>query len=397
MLISLSCFFFLIWLVLYYRVRDVFAPWSITLLVWIGAMLGYQFVDHGLYSLTDQFYRAIVLWVVPFTVVGYIVFRLTPSYTGPGWKINFSIVRLLTVVALILCPYALYKAFTFALSSGGLNLMETMRSQVTQEDSGFSLGPVVYMVNVIFALLIVAADQRENYRPWFFWLCLMINIIFFLVLMSKIILFIGIFSSLYLAYVHKRVKLRTIGLTMVVFLIFGLVFTLYRSVMDGGDDDMTDSMMQLLGMYIFSPLTAFCYENPCTTPGWGSETFRPIYNILSALGLYHGQLTEIFRPFIRVPVLTNVYTMMAPFFNDFGYPGIAACASIEGAIVSWVYKKNVTGHTIARGLYAYLVVIILLQFFDDQFFFGISNILQMTILLYFTHLKFTWKPEQLSS
>lgn len=395
MLESVLVLFVILWVVLYCSVRDIFAPWSITLMVWIAVIAGYLFIDHGLYAATDQFTWGILLWCLSFCVVGYITCRLTPSYKGAEWKVNIPLVKALTAIAVLLIPFALYKAVSFALMSGTDSLMYTMRTQLIEKDSGFSLGPIPYFVFAVYTILFISADARHKLNGWFFALCMVINFLFFFVMMSKLILFIGIFSTLYLFYVHGRVRLRTIALIGIVFGLVGLLFTQVRATADA-DTDNTYTMMEFFGIYLISPIVAFCAENANSSPVWGYETFRPIYHILESMGLTNVPVFDGDRFFISVPVPTNVYTMMAPLFNDFGYAGIAVCGAIEAAFVSWIYKKAVTGHTLARNMYAYLVAVLALQFFDDQFFSGISNMMQMAFFIFICHVKFTWKPQSTS-
>lgn len=393
MLETIILIFVCLWALLYYKVRDIFAPWSMTLLIWVVIISGYLYIDHGLYKVTDQFGYAIFLWCMFFCFASFLTYKLTPSYEGPEWSVNVSMVKLFAIAAVFITPIALYKAISFAMESGELNIMYAMRVQVVDDDSGFSLGPLAYFEYVVYVLLFISADAKEKLNKKFFFFCMLINFIFFLVIMSKLILFIGFLSTLYLFYVHNRIKLRTIVILCIGFAAFGLLFTQFRSATDG-ETDSTFTLMELLGMYIFSPIVAFCYENPDVSQFWGYETFRPVYHILEVLGYNnHGEF-EVLRPYVYLPIPTNVYTVMAPFFNDFGYEGVAFFGAFEGAVFAWVYKKASTGHTIARNLYAYFVVVIALQFFDEHFFSGFSKIVQMTILILLCHTKFTWKPKE---
>lgn len=393
MLETILVIFIIGWVVLFYQIRDVFAPWSITLLVWIVLLTAYLYLDHGLCKTSDDFAPAVMLWCSSFCVPGYIIYRLTPANTAPEWTTNQKVVRLFTLIALILTPFALYKAVTFALISGTDNLMFAMREQIVDKDSGFSLGPITYLVHVIYTILLVSADAEKYWNKWFFILCMIINLLFCFVMMSKLVLFIGIISTLYLNYVHKRIKLRTIAMVIGVFIFIGLLFTQIRAVSDG-DTDSSYTLLELLAMYLLSPIPAFGLETACSSPVWGFQTFRPIYNVLSGLGLYNGPLFDLDRVFVNVPIPTNVYTAMSLFYNDFGLPGIAAMGAIEGMIIAFIYKKASTGHTVARNLYAFLTAGLAMQYFDDQFFLGISGILQMTILLFMCHLKLVWKPDE---
>ena len=391
MLETIILIFIVLWAFLYSRVKDIFSPWSMTLLIWIVIISGYLYVDHGLYKVTEQFGNAVFLWGIFFSLSGYIVYQLTPSYTGPEWAVNRSIVKFFAIMAIFVTPLALYKAVAFAMESGEINIMYAMRTQVVDDDSGFSLGPLAYFEYVVYVLLFISADVNGKLSKKFFIFCMVINFIFFLVIMSKLILFIGFLSTLYLFYVHKRIKLQTIVLLCTAFAVLGLLFTQMRSATDG-EADSTFTLMELVGMYIFSPIVAFCYENPGVSQWFGYETFRPFYHILEVLGFNNHGSCEVLRPYVYLPIPTNVYTVLAPFFNDFGYPGVAFFAAVEGAVFSFVYKKASTGHTLARNLYAYFVVVIALQFFDEHFFSGFSKIVQMSGLILLCHLQISWKP-----
>lgn len=386
---TLLIVFITFWVLLFIKEKDLFAPWSLTLLVWIFVISGFLSLEHGLFDVTNQFIKGITLWVVSFCTTSYIVFRLTPSYHGPEWAINKPLVKFFALMALALVPFTLYRAIQSAIQMGGNNLMYAMRIQMLDSESGFSLGPLAYFIHVIYTILFISVDTKKKINKYFFAFCMAINFTFFLITMSKLILFIGILSTLYLLYIHKHIKLRTIVLICLAFATIGIVFTQMRTSGDGSTEG-TFTFMELIGMYIFSPIVAFCQEHGNTSPVFAYETLRPLYHILEVLGIYHGPVYDGYRPYVDVPIPTNVYTMLAPFFNDFGYPGIVACSIIEAAIIAWVYKKAYTGHTIFRNIYAFLIVIICLQFFDDQFYVGISNILQMSILITICHVQFRW-------
>lgn len=393
MLETILVIFIISWIVLFYQVRDIFAPWSITLMVWIVVLIAYLYLDHGLCKTSDDFTPGVMLWCSSFCGLGYIVYRLTPANTEPEWTANRKVVNLFTIVAVMLTPLALYKAATFALEAGTDNLMFAMREQIVEKDSGFSLGPIAYLIHVIYAILLVSADAEKYWNKWFFILCMVINLLFCFVIMSKLVIFIGVISTLYLNYVHKRIKLRTIGMVVGVFIFIGLLFTQIRAASDG-DADSTYTLLELLAMYLLSPIPAFGMETACSSPVWGYETFRPFYNFLAGIGMYNGPVFDLDRVFVKVPIPTNVYTTMSPFYNDFGLPGIAVMGAIEGMIVAFIYKKASTGHTVARNLYAYLTAGLALQYYDDEFFLCASSIMQMVILIYICHLKPVWKPDE---
>lgn len=395
MLTSLVILFSLAWCYLFYRWRDVFSPWSLTLLVWVAIILMYQTVDHGLYDTTNQFSYALLLWVSLFTGSSYIAFRLVPSNVEEEWKVNPGTRKFFIVLSVVIAPYMLYKAIGFALQNGSAdNLMYTMREQMIDEDSGFSLGPLAYYIFAIYVMLFVAANERGKTNKAYFFFAMGMGLVFFFVQMSKIILFVCLLSTLYLFYANGKVRLRTIALSMAIFAFLGILFTQLRSAGDG-DTDNTFTLMELFSIYVVSPIVAFSYETPNIYDYWGYETFRPLYNILHAMGLTQiAPFNSVVKDFVFVPFPTNVYTMMSPMFHDFGYWGVGIFAMIEGVLMGYVYKKACTGQTILRCLYAYFVAILVLQFFDEQFFIGVSNIIQILILIVLFHVRIVWKSDK---
>lgn len=395
MLTGLVILFSLAWCYFFYRWRDVFSPWSLTLLVWVAIIFMYLTIDHGLYKATDQFSYAVLLWVSLFTLSSYVTCRLVPSNIGGEWKANPKVLNFFTALSVIIAPYMLYKAVGFALQNGSAdNLMYTLRDQVTDEDSGFSLGPIAYYIHVVYVMLFVIADEKGKTKRAYFIFAMLMCFVFFFVQMSKIILFVCLLSTLYLFYANGKIRLRTIVLTMSAFAFLGILFTQLRTS-DDGDTEKTFTLMDLFSIYIVSPIVAFSYEVPNISEYWGYETFRPLYNIFHAMGFTQvTPFNALAKDFVFVPFPTNVYTMMCPMFHDFGYWGIGGFAAVEGVIMGYVYKKANTGNTILRCLYAYFVAIIVLQFFDEQFFSGISNIIQILLLIILFHIKIVWKTDK---
>ena len=95
--------------------------------------------------------------------------------------------------------------------------------------------------------------------------------------------------------------------------------------------------------------------------------------------------------YVYVPLPTNVYTILSPFFRDFGYTGIVIFSIVEGAIMGYLYKQAITGNTILKYIYAFVLTFIFLQFFDEQVFRSITQIGYFVIFILFCHIKFNFK------
>lgn len=390
MLFPIILVFMTAWGYLFYKYRDVFAPWSVTLLIWSLIMFLYEVVDHGLYSVKPQFVYAIVLWCASLCTASYLSFRLVPAYKGQEWAPNEKIVKFFAIIGLFLMPYLAYKTVSFALANGSVDeLVTNLRAQTTGEgDSTFKFGPEIYYQYVACVLLFTAANAKEKINKKLLLLAFCMCLCYAIFTMSKIILFIAIVPLLYLLYENKKISLRPIIIFGVAFLFLGLLFTAFRS--NAEDSDVT--MMDLFGMYVVSPIVAFSYESPNVSYFWGEETFQYFYRLLEKLGMTTFQGREALQEFTFLPIPTNVYTVMAPYFRDFGYAGLGVMGVLQGLLFGYIYKKGETGFTLAKLFYAYIVVLLVLQFFDEIFFSSFSNAVLIVILICLFHIKVVWKP-----
>lgn len=387
MFVTIIVIFALMWGYLYFKYPEVFAPWGITLLVWIFIISMYTFVDHGLYDADNQFVKAILIWNTGFCLSSYIAFRITPAYSGETWAKNYKAINILKWICVLLVPFMVYKSVTFALSNGSIaDLVYNLRQQTVVDDYGFSLGPLIYLVHVAYVLLLVTIDETTIKRKQF-WLALILCLAFFIVTMSKLTLFMIIIGILYLLYKHNKISLRPILLCGCAFFVLGLLFTNLRTTDSGGESSF--DFIDLVGMYVVSPVISFCYETPCSATLWGENTFRGYYTIMHALG-FESHVPLQFQEWVSVPIPTNVFTMMSPYFKDFGYTGLMVLSVLEGLFMGFVYKKSETGQNIMRLIYTYLLTLLILQFFDELFLVGLSNFIQIVALILICHIKFTF-------
>ncbi|GIM56332.1 hypothetical protein CAPN006_07260 [Capnocytophaga canimorsus] len=130
----------------------------------------------------------------------------------------------------------------------------------------------------------------------------------------------------------------------------------------------------LAGMPAFDTLTYYLEEQI------GSYTFRFIYAVANVLGANY-QLTHAILPYTYTPVTTNVYTVMFPFYKDFGYIGVGFFSFIYGAIYTFIYRKGGKNAQFFVLLYAMFFPYILLQFMGEFIFTVFSSHLQSVIFL----------------
>lgn len=371
--------------------RQIFSPWNTTLIVWILVLSLYVMVHKELYAISEQFVYGITIWVLTFTLSAVVSFIFCPAYKKEPWEVCEKNVDIITIITLILVPFAVYKAVQHAFMMGSPeDLFMTLREQAIDPEEN-QLGIVKYFVYVINVLLIIEVS-RQKIRKLRLVFVIALCFLFFIATMGKMTLFMYIFTSLYLLYDNRKISLKPIFYCCLFFVILVPVMFLLR----GGSDTETDSEMvgNLLIIYTVTSVIAFGSLTPGSSSLWGESTLRFFYGLLGALGINVGTPPPIVQEFCDTPLPTNVYTVMSSYFKDFGYTGIFVFALIEGLLIGAMYKKSKTGNNLMTYLYAYIFTYLVTQFVDEQIFQGLSSIIQMFVLILLCHIKFSYSKKE---
>lgn len=371
--------------------RQIFSPWNTTLIVWILVLSLYVMVHKELYAISEQFVYGITIWVLTFTLSAVVSFIFCPAYKKEPWEVCEKNVDIITIITLILVPFAVYKAVQNAFIIGSPDeLFVTLREQAVDPDQN-QLGIVKYFVYVINVLLIVEVS-RNKIRKLRLFFVIILCFLFFIATMGKITLFMYIFTSLYLLYENKKISLKPILYSCLLFVVLVPVMFLLR----GGSETETDSEVvgNLVLIYTVTSVIAFEFISPGSSSLWGESTLRFFYSLLNILGFNVGTPPSTVQDFCNTPLPTNVYTVIAPYYKDFGFTGIFVFALIEGLLIGAMYKQSKTGNNLMTYLYAYIFTYLVIQFFDEQIFQGLSSIIQMFVLILLCHIKFSYSKKE---
>lgn len=368
--------------------RSIFSPWNTTLIVWTIILTLYVFVHKEMYAISEQFVYGITIWVLTFAAASVFGFVIMPSYKKEQWEVCEKNVDIITIITLILVPLAVYKAIQHAFLLGSPeDLFLSLREQAVDPEEN-QLGIVKYFVYVINVLLMIEL-AREKKRKWRIILAVILCFLFFIATMGKSTLFMYVFSGLYILYEKKKISLKPIAIGTVV--LISLVPIMY--LLRGSSEQETDAetLGNVLLVYSISSVVAFGFLSPCSSPMWGENVFRPFYNISHILGFSFVTPQATIQDFCYMPLPTNVYTVLAPYYKDFGLEGIFVFALFEGVILGAIYKHAKTGNNLATYVYAYIFTMLVMQFFDELIFQGLSSIIQMMIIVLICHTKLKMK------
>lgn len=370
----------------WYHSRDIFSPFFLVPGVWAGILLLYYIAQPDYYPIRHDFPVALVLWVTGFLGAAWAVYYLLPEchglisdniILGDDVRPNRTVINAYMVISLLVMPYMLYALVRYGLERGEVNLFLYIR--MTAVDADFDkpeFGLAAYLVPFSLMTLIFAYGYVE--QKWFRWLAVGLNIVAGLTTMSKTTFFIMVIVVLYVQYRRKKVKLRTLGLVTLAFLAFSVWFQFMRSMEDQQDNF---SVLDMLETYTMSPCVAFdYYAEAFSASHVGEHVFRFYYAVAHALGSDIAPADNILK-FVGVPELTNTYTILYPFYTDFGLPGVFVFAVIYGLVFGFIYRRGERRDNYYFVLYACFVCNLILQFVQENIFSNLSLTIQYCVLL----------------
>lgn len=365
---------------------NLFSPWNVTLSLWAFVLLCIYLLDDKLYPLTTQFYTCISLWVSIFCISSFITYNLNKpeikenNYISVPVNYNEMLFYILLAFSLVLSPMCVKKMLDLVSAFGSENMMQDIRL-LAVEGEGFGLLDQCFFINKV--LFIIAVWRYPDISIWKILLIFFLLILNSIAIMDKGTLFFIIIVVVFILYEKGKIKTvhMAIGGSIIVVLFFML------TVLRGGTDNEGNfnaqmDLLEFLAIYVFANPVAFSYLNQAVVPQFGANTFYLLYYYLSKYGFGDFVVVDIVQEFVMVPVPTNLYTIMQPFYVDFGSIGVAYFALIYGVFTGWCYAGYKSGNSAKKCLYTYLVMVLVLQFGQEQIFLLPVVFLKICLLIF---------------
>lgn len=366
------------------------SPWAITLIIWGSILIALQLRDPELLEAPDeQFYISLVIWLLLFCFVAFVTFTLSrkiegaASNSGSGIEItdlNRYAYYLLLLLSIVMTPLYVKKVYDIVLMFGTEDFMHNVRSFAVYGDA--NMGFLEYSITINISLLLVSLYGYPKIKKWQIgWACAacMLNA---LAIMEKGGFLTVFFCLMFVLYERKVIKLRSVGLFSVVVLLFFFMFNIMREETDS-DYSKNESLLGFIAMYILSPPVAYCHLSEDVIYQFSARTTPMLYYLLNKYWADIFMVYDRLQPFVFIPIPTNVYTIFQPFYQDFGYRGVAAWSVIYGLICGFLYAKKCDGNSFANCLYLYFAYILALQFFQENLF---TVGLYVPRIMFFTYL-----------
>lgn len=355
-----------------------FSPWAITIYVWMAILLVIHFEGSHIFPLTQQFYDCIVLWLPILCATAFITCQLMAGRDEPTreLQVNVGVFRVLLLLTLVMTPLYAWNVYQIVSQFSAADMLSNIR---VLANASAGQGVLRYSIVINQVLLIVALWSYPRIPLWQVLLVVAACLLNALAIMEKGGIFFVVLMCFYVLYERRVVKLRSLIVAAGAVVVGFYLFNLIRSG-DSSDYSQNETFLDFIGMYLTSPSVAFSRLTEELTPQFGTNTFEFFYAVFEKFGLGHFVVHDKVQEFMWVPMPTNVYTIMQPFFVDFGCAGVAFFAALYGVVFGMLYRAHLNGHGVGRALYSYAVFILILQFYQDNLMLSLSYIIQLAVL-----------------
>ena len=367
---------------LFFRIGDLFSPWLITSGVWFAILMLLQLYGDMLYPLQGRLYISIAIWVPVFLASSIITYYALPSnaQTASANKIeiNETIFMILYIISMMSTPLYVYQIFKVAMTFGTEDFLYNLRILAVSGEGDATVSLLKYVNGINQSLFIIVMWRAEQTKKFILYSVIAANILCSIAIMEKTSMSFLLLVTLFVFYEKKRVKIRTIALWGAIIILASYGFNFVRKSVA---DTTEMSFVDFFNIYILSPSVAYERVQENLNDQFGNHTFAFFYAFLTKTGLGSYEVETKLQEFVWVPLPTNVYTVFQPFYEDFGYKGIAFFATLYGTISGWLYRQMKNRNALCMCIYAYMVLCLLLQFFQENLLISLSLLIQYIIIM----------------
>ena len=363
-----------------------FAPWSVHLLHWGIVLLILAMTSEWLFPATPRLWYSLALWIPVFvfsSLFAYLPCEMNGAMQSakPGQYGRWFFYGFLAL-SVLLTPFyllAVWHNVSEMPASGAGELVRNLRD-LALEQRDYGLLGWAFVLNKL--LFVTSLYWRRELPWWALLIVVVLNILTAASIMEKGYLAFLVIVAAWLLYEQGVLKMWHIELTVLLALIGAYFFTLIRTYAETNAQDLM-SFGDFFSIYVTSSSIAYCYMPDVPGVQWGENTFALMYHIMNRLGLGSFEVVQRVQPFINVPVETNTYTVMQPFYLDFGYAGVAFFAYLYGVLSGVLYRWHRQGSTWATCFYAIVLAALCTQFHQEELLGNLVQNIQYAVLAIF--------------
>ena len=373
------------------KIGDFFSPWIITTMIWLAIVVLFQLSGDLLYPLQDRFYTCVIIWVALMSVTSIITYYAFPAKSGfqqpqgttpiqQDLNINNFFFTVFFVISMVCTPLYLYNIYKIISMFGSEELFFNLRVLANEGEKSMVQTILTYVGAINQALFVICIWRYPKGNKLILTAVILANLMCSIAIMEKGVLFFMLFVTLFVLYEKRRIKISSIAFWSIVLLLVFYGINVLRTPENAAKEP---TFVDFFNVYILSPSVAFERAQEKLTEQFGSRSFAFIYALITRLGLGNFVVEPKLQEFVYVPIPTNVYTIFQPFFQDFGYKGVAFFATVYGTFTGWLYRQCNNGGAISKCVYAYVIEILILQFYQENLILSMSMMIQYCFVFFF--------------
>lgn len=360
------------------RGMSLYSPMVINALVWLLVFATGFVVGDAYYPIRDQAFIAWLIFFVGSSVIYFFLIPETASSSPPSPETTRRLPVDYAIVLLFLTAWLAHRIWVVG-SSGPEHFFLNLRLSSNGLEGYEPLGFVARFYPVIFALFLfehVHLHKGNRHLRLLLWTWMLL---YAFATMGKFAVLTPVLAWVIVQGLAGRIKLYFFAPFAAA--VFSSMMALHF-IRAGEHDEST--LGHLIGVYVYSPIVALGYMPTDSELPFGYYVLRFFYAIGHALGIAD-KPADVILSYVEVPVLTNVYTAMQPFFSDFGLLGVACGMIAFSGGVTVLYRAAQNNNPLGLMLYAGFAIGLVGQFFGDLLVAMVSGNLQLAICILLVH------------
>lgn len=356
------------------RKSALYSPLFINIFSWLVVFVSGLFFYQDFYPITDNVFIAWLCW---FSITSFFFFILQPkgfsqvalTFSNPS---SLPVRYYFFIGVMIL--WLIYRIWAVG-NAGSAHFFLNLRMAAIGIEGVETLGLAARFYPLMIALYIF---EQHNYKPerkaerlfLLVWL-----LVYAIGTMGKFAILAPILIWIVTASMQNRVnKLQILKVAGVTFLLMLLAHITRSS--EGSDFN----LFKMLAVYTYSPIVALGYLDIQGAQSFGQYSLRFFYAVGHVFDLTP-EPVSIIMEYVSIPVETNAYTVLMPFYIDFGLFGVCVFAIIYGLLFGMLYSLVNQRVKIYFAVYVSMTLILLSQFMGESLFSTMSAHLQTVFLL----------------
>ncbi|MDD2621662.1 MAG: O-antigen polymerase [Bacteroidales bacterium] len=388
-------------IVSYKLTRNIIHPAVITNAVWAIILTIYNFVDHGLFELSDKFYFVLLIWTFTFSfftlLFNFVKVPFPSRLKGPS---NKNLVKWLIPITIVCLCLSIISLIQKGLFYNPENLFAGIRAASVSDLNGeellihipFYISIANTVSNFAFLLLLLLLFVDKTYKITDFKIITLffLIIIYYILRSNKTVMAQILLSFFCILIIYRKLTVKKTALFFAVFFILMMLSHLLRRSVGGFN------FINFITAYLLAPLPAFdgvLSGNTQFIHSFNGEyTFRflvPFLQLIDADIVGNPDPFNLYN-WTKTPININVYTIMFSYYVDFGLFGIFLFAAILGTFWGILYQYMRFGYSVGILVYVAFFYMLVFQFFSDSFFqfFFITVTIILLVIALFIKIKF---------